>query len=490
MQIQESINAANFLSVGMNASKSANKADNSQTATDFASFLNTNNENNTKVVKPEMKTEVKTDLNKSNDNGNVSAKSEKDVQTMDKTTDKETVKNDAPVKDDNNALNETSDAEAAFVEEESAIKDDDFEQVMEVVGEILQLISTQLDVSPQEVTDVIDNSELNFGDLFDKEGAKTFFLETKGVEVSQVLTDEDLREALQTFVDGIEEIVSDVEVLPEDIDAYLLENEVTLTDVAVVDDKETVISDEISYKAVETKPVVDGLVENKEEVDVSTDSEVVYAKPEEDTTKVVVKDNRNEHERGAKQDNNKSSSADNTASVNKQSGNTNTVLTGIADAFNRVENVEMPTEPVARPTQVVEQIIEQVRVNINVENTSMEMQLYPEHLGRIQIHVVSKDGVMTARIAAENEAAKQAIETGLNNLKEAFNQQNLKVEAVEVTVSMAAFSENDERQADNQDNKSSGKGRRLNISDLDEESVDEIEEQRMEAEGSSVSYRA
>jgi len=488
MQIQESINAANFLSVGMNASKSANKIDDSQAGTDFASFLNTNNESDVKVVKTEFKPDVKSNLNKSNDNGKMNAKSDNDVETTNKITDKDSVKNDAPIKDDNNALDKTSDAEAAFVEEEGTIKDDDFEQVMEVVSEIIQLISTQLDVTPQEITDVIDNSELNFGDLFDKEGAKAFFLEVKDVEVSHVLTDENLRAALQNFEDGIEEIISDIEVLlPEDIDTYLLENEVSLTDVLATKENETVVTDKVTFETGLAEPVATDLTDTKE-VTTDDDFEVVYAKPEDNTPKVVVENNKNEHESGAKQENKKGSTTENIVNVNKQQSNT--ILTGIADAFNRVEGIEMPTEPVTRPTQVVEQIIEQVRVNINVENTSMEMQLYPEHLGRIQIHVVSKDGVMTARIAAETEAAKQAIEAGLNNLKEAFNQQNLKVEAVEVTVSMAAFSENDERQADNQDNKSSGKGKRLNISDIDDETVDEIEEQRMEAEGSSVSYRA
>ena len=156
-----------------------------------------------------------------------------------------------------------------------------------------------------------------------------------------------------------------------------------------------------------------------------------------------------------------------------------------------MEDVTPVSETNVRPVQIVDQIVEQIRVNINEANTSMEMQLYPEHLGRIQIHVISKDGVMTAKIAAETETARQAIEAGLNNLKESLQNQNLKVDAIEVMVSTTAFAESDQRQEQYQQQGAGKRGTKLGFLDgEEEEAADEIEAQKMQVEGSSVSYRA
>ena len=40
----------------------------------------------------------------------------------------------------------------------------------------------------------------------------------------------------------------------------------------------------------------------------------------------------------------------------------------------------------------------------------MEIQLNPENLGKINLTVVAKDGMITAQLTAQNEAVKNAIE--------------------------------------------------------------------------------
>ena len=156
----------------------------------------------------------------------------------------------------------------------------------------------------------------------------------------------------------------------------------------------------------------------------------------------------------------------------------NPILQNIQDALNKVTLTEH-TDNVNKPQPVVEQIVEQVRVHMNQDATSMELQLYPEHLGKIQIHVVSKDGVMTARIA------------GLANLKEAFEQQDLKVEAVEVMVSTAGFEKGQDQQERPEQKRTGGKTGKLVYSDTEEEELEEqAETERMRMTGSSVSYTA
>ena len=169
----------------------------------------------------------------------------------------------------------------------------------------------------------------------------------------------------------------------------------------------------------------------------------------------------------------------------------NPILQAIQNAVNNVETVVNAEQPVQQ-VDIVRQVVEQVRVNMNQQATSLELQLYPEHLGRIQINVVSKDGVLTASIVAETEAAKQAIEGGLLNLKEAMQQQDLKVEAIEVMVSTMGFEKGEEQQQSFDEKGSSNPRRKIDLSELGEAIPveDEVEIEKMKATGSSVSYRA
>lgn len=178
--------------------------------------------------------------------------------------------------------------------------------------------------------------------------------------------------------------------------------------------------------------------------------------------------------------------------VNNKNFFDNSILQSINEAFNKIAEIPAAEETQISSRQIIEQIVEQVKVEMNQNTSSLELQLYPEHLGKIQIQVVSKDGVMTARIAAETETARQAIENGISNLKDAMEQQDLKVDAIEVMVSTTGFGKNDEEQNMEQQQKSSKPGRHLNLSDIeDEDNMEETAEmEKMRAVGSSVSYTA
>jgi flagellar hook-length control protein FliK len=60
------------------------------------------------------------------------------------------------------------------------------------------------------------------------------------------------------------------------------------------------------------------------------------------------------------------------------------------------------------------------------------IKLNPEHLGSISIELTQKGQGITARILTTTEAAKEALELHLHNLKHAFEAQNIKVDNVEV----------------------------------------------------------
>ncbi len=133
----------------------------------------------------------------------------------------------------------------------------------------------------------------------------------------------------------------------------------------------------------------------------------------------------------------------------------NPVLTQITNA---VEEALPETEA----QSVVTQLVERIRVVMNEDTTSFEMQLNPEHLGKINLQVAAKNGVVTAQIATENESVKEILESQIVVLRESLNNQGIKVEAVEVTVASHEFERNLDSQRDPEQNQQeSGQKRRF-----------------------------
>ena len=178
----------------------------------------------------------------------------------------------------------------------------------------------------------------------------------------------------------------------------------------------------------------------------------------------------------------------------------NTTVTDIS--ANLIQNIQSSFEEVMSTSStnsvngadIVKQIINSVKVSGNTSIQSMEIQLNPEHLGKVNLTVTSKNGVITAQIVAQNEEVKKAIESQIATLKENFESQGIKIEAVEVTVQSHAFESGQNLQGNNSEQGKNSKGTRRHISLEEFESLgDESEElidNLIHHEHSSVEYTA
>lgn len=170
----------------------------------------------------------------------------------------------------------------------------------------------------------------------------------------------------------------------------------------------------------------------------------------------------------------------------------------------QTEEVEAPVEqPVytqPETNQIMDQIVEYMKINVRPETQEMEMQLHPASLGTVHVQIAAKDGVITAQFAAQNETVKAVLETQMIQLKEQFEEQGIKVESVEVTVANHSYGEQygDGQNAADQRREGAKKNgtRRINLDDFDEEALDALEEservavEMMQANGSTVDYTA
>lgn len=134
--------------------------------------------------------------------------------------------------------------------------------------------------------------------------------------------------------------------------------------------------------------------------------------------------------------------------------------------------------------EIANQIIQRIRVTIQPDQTSMELQLNPEHLGRVNLSLQSKNGIMTAQFVVQNEISREAIESQLHTLRETLNQQGLKVEAIEVSIAANSFEQSNNHNFDEQ---AQAKPDRSNHRISLEDAVNMTEETQEEASGQDLS---
>ena len=176
---------------------------------------------------------------------------------------------------------------------------------------------------------------------------------------------------------------------------------------------------------------------------------------------------------------------------NAQAQNQAVGQTGAMAAPTGAVYAEMPDSQ-----QIMNQILDYMKVSVRPENTVLNMQLHPESLGTLHIQISAREGVMTAHITATSEAVKTVLENQIAVLRDNFAQQDIKVEAIEVTVETHQFEHNLEqgRQRGEEEQGRKPRRRRLDVSGLesDEELTesDQIIREMMAANGSSVDYLA
>ena len=184
--------------------------------------------------------------------------------------------------------------------------------------------------------------------------------------------------------------------------------------------------------------------------------------------------------------------------------NQHTVRNDFIQNLNQAVN---DTVQVAKPESVrmqqmvdiVNQVVEKIKVSIGTESTSMEMQLNPEHLGKLLLNVSSKNGVMTAVFSVQSEEAKAVLESQMYTLRENLELRELKVDAVEVNVSDFDFSHSDQTMSGDQSKADNGNGKQMKFDFDDEASSEEmisneekeaVRKQVMRDNGSQIDFTA
>ncbi len=375
------------------------------------------------------------------------------------------------------------------------------DKVKEVTDEIRDKIKEEFDVTDEDIERALEVLGMTMMDLLDEGNLTDFVVELTGMENAvELLVSPEISGQLSDVSDFIQETITK---LSEELD--IPANELTEllkdaeADFGVIEEQPSDIPVEVIVETTEqtaettnTKPHAEmERSENNDDRQVKEkETDLILSEEKE----VVLKEEKAPQEKQTSQN-----SQGDFVKHDTPEPAVNPVINNFADAVGEV--FEMRFDERVNPVQIIEQIVEAAKITLNQEVTTMELMLNPESLGKINMMVSMKEGIVTATLTAQNETAREAIESQIVILKENLNNQGIKVEAVEVTVESHAFdanaNQNQNNGFDEQREQAQKKNNRpLRLDSLDELNMEELtEEERivmdmMASEGNQINFTA
>lgn len=383
----------------------------------------------------------------------------------------------------------------------------------EITNEITNEVRDILGVDDETLANAMTALGFSALDLLDTSNLAKLVLTINGSsEFTDLLTDENMMNQLNSLIDVVENINwEELTGMSKEDFATVLANSTQQGDIehenlmTTVSDGETfsVIQEDASDRQVNVQTDVSDNI-----TDVSDN--ITDAK--QDVT-VVVEKNQSEAEQGSAQTDSdagknmseeiaESTLSDDDAVSSRQTNVQNNFIQNMEQAAANVEQTQSARPDTVRMQQMVDivnQVVEKIKVSLGTESTSMEMQLNPEHLGKVLLNVSSKNGMMTAVFSVQSEEAKAALESQMFTLRENLELRELKVDAVEVNVSDFDFSRSDQAMDGGQSKADDGNGKQMKF-DFGDDSSDEsaisneekeaVRKQVMRDNGSQIDFTA
>ena len=390
----------------------------------------------------------------------------------------------------------------AEAEKEDSVDAETVEKELEkATEELKEEIADKLEISVEELEAVMETLGLTDASLFTQEGMTALVMEMEQIitpvelltnaEVYQTL--QDLNLYAQELLGTVKEEVQLTDSQLEEIIAGMEENAKTMTEAheqkTSVAESEIVVTEEsdINVEEADEQNVVSK--ETNENADAETSETTDTAKVTEEMMKTesnqqASQDKSSQHQTGQ--------NGQMVAESSIQQNNTQTVNQTVTDFSQNISGGNLSTQ------EIYDQIGEYIKTNIKPGISEVEMQLNPENLGTVHIHLSAKQGNVNAQLTVQNELVKAALEVQLIQLKENFAEQGIKVDAVEVTVESHAFNENMQQsneengQAQTEAKRSATRSINLNGDWMEEELTEEeqLVAEMMEADGNTVDFKA
>lgn len=408
-------------------------------------------------------------------NGNIGKTNIKDnlINVQNTNTNKISAKNNTS-EDKSSVTGSAKNADTSSISDVNSKADnkDVTDTVKEVCEDIKDAIKEEFDVSDEDIKVVMELLGLTALDLLSTAKVAELIEQLTGTDALTLITNEDMMQSFNNIINVVDEANADIAgmlgVKTEEVGIVLGQNDIA----PVVNSEDTAKQDNV--KESDAKNADDNInqtVDNQESL-----------------SEVLAKKITTESDGKAKNNMSESNEANNKVTYADVADN---MISNITDTFADIITEDIST---VKEADIVNQVIDSVKLMASRELTSMEVMLNPEHLGSVHITVTARNGIVSAQIAAQNEQVKTALENQMVTLREQFESQGLKVDAVEITVMAHSFeagqnfgqSESERKQGESKVH------RKLDLSSFDDELEEDLESTAPapKAEGSSVEYLA
>lgn len=303
--------------------------------------------------------------------------------------------------DDNSKDKAENNAAAKKVDDEklSKLKTDSENEAIEKIAEIIG-------TDAQSVMNILQNLNMNVEDLADNENLTAFMQKAMNVDNAIDLIS----------IDNVTDMMSQIQEIAQKSAQFSQNLEQA--------------ADARSVEIPQQGKRVQRLTEEKSNIENGKGIEENAEKPLEQKIQTAP-------ERG-KQDNfNFFGNRNSQQAASEQEIPQNTSAHNISANINKALNNAVIKTESARGTnaaEIINQIVEKIKVSSNSEITEMNIKLKPEELGELTLRIISDSGTITAQFTAESRRVKEIIESNFDMLKDALAQNGIEIDQLEVNV--------------------------------------------------------
>jgi flagellar hook-length control protein FliK len=90
--------------------------------------------------------------------------------------------------------------------------------------------------------------------------------------------------------------------------------------------------------------------------------------------------------------------------------------------------------------EIINQIVDRMKIGVRPEISEIRISLKPEHLGDVSVRITTREGVVAAQIVAGTEQVRNLLESGVGRLREALEEQGIKIDEIDVSVGQNLYS--------------------------------------------------
>lgn len=351
------------------------------------------------------------------------------------TTPKEDVYSKEVTDDTSEKINDVSENEPIDEKMETAVVD--------AVEEIMQEVEETLEVSEEELLDVLEQLGLHPLDLLNPDNMAAIMTALTGEDSTiQLVMNEEmyltLQDLMQMVDEKTQELLSATGLSDEELEAVLdqlkllIDQQLAMEDEAM--NEAQILPFESAQEGMETQ-------EGEVPVIVKEDAYIQDAQNAEmaqDSTEGIVEN----VETGKSED----------SLFRQQQQNMQSFQNMSDEIAQMAEESKLQGSGTPNTESILKQLADYVKIHNGKELTEMELQLHPASLGNVKVMLATKGGVVTAQLTTENEIVKNAIESQVSQLKQNLEEQGVRVEAIEVSVASHQMERNLEQNAGDRQN--------------------------------------